>query len=177
MDGDRHAQPGHSFKCVGGDSRFGPLIGLMPGMKTPADNGLVAIHRRLHEAPPAISGTTLPSDVAVVLGAVPTSRGAGDHPASVDRCSKRGRHDAARRSSSFGSRQGAARMAREEEMHPRTAAALQRKEGTRFPAAAPALMKTMMSTWRDWLRRARARNRRRIRHNGSRRAITQAAWS
>src|ERR1700712_3604416 len=66
-DGDRHAGAGHLVEGVAGDFGFGLLIGQSPGMKTPADDGLVAIHRRLHEAPPAISGTTLPSDAAMVL--------------------------------------------------------------------------------------------------------------
>src|SRR4051794_29231687 len=66
-DGDRHTQPGHSVEHVAGDFRFGSLIGQSPGMKTPADDGLVAIHRRFHKAPPAISATTLPADAAVVL--------------------------------------------------------------------------------------------------------------
>ena len=66
-DGDRHAEAGHPVKRVAGDFGFGLLIGQSPGMKTPADDGLVAIHRRLHQAPPAISGTTLPSDAAMLL--------------------------------------------------------------------------------------------------------------
>src|SRR4051812_35000869 len=55
----------HSVDGVAGDFRFGSLIGQSPGMKTPADDGLVAIHRRLDEAPPAISRATLPSNAAV----------------------------------------------------------------------------------------------------------------
>src|SRR3954469_19433530 len=66
-DRDRHAEAGHSVEGVAGDFRFGSLIGQSPGMKTPADDGLVAIHRRFDEAPPAVSATTLPSDAAVVL--------------------------------------------------------------------------------------------------------------
>src|SRR3954454_22192318 len=66
-DGYRHAEAGHSVEGVAGDFRFGLLIGQSPGMKTPADDGLVAIHRRLDEAPPAVSATTLPADAAVVL--------------------------------------------------------------------------------------------------------------
>src|SRR4051812_1256141 len=66
-DGDRHAEAGHLVEGVAGDFGFGLLIGQSPGMKTPADDGLVAIHRRLHEAPPAISRATLPSKAAVLL--------------------------------------------------------------------------------------------------------------
>src|SRR3954467_3076668 len=66
-DGDRHTEAGHSVERVAGDFRFGSLIGQSPGMKTPADDGLVAIHRRFDEAPPAVSATTLPADAAVVL--------------------------------------------------------------------------------------------------------------
>ena len=64
-DGDRHTEAGHSVERVAGDFRVGLLIGQTPGMKAPADDGLVSIHRGLHQAPPAISGTTLPSDAAV----------------------------------------------------------------------------------------------------------------
>jgi hypothetical protein len=66
-DGDRHAEAGHLVEGVAGDFRFGLLIGQSPGMKTPADDGLVAIHCRFGEAPPAISRATLPSDAAVLL--------------------------------------------------------------------------------------------------------------
>src|SRR4051794_10118702 len=66
-DGDRHAEAGHLVEGVAGDFGFGLLVGQSPGMKTPADDGLVAIHRRLDEAPPAISRATLPSNAAVVL--------------------------------------------------------------------------------------------------------------
>src|SRR3979409_522125 len=66
-DGDRHAGSGLPVERVAGEFGFGLLIRQSPGMKTPADDGLVAIHRRLHEAPPAISGTTLPSNTAMVL--------------------------------------------------------------------------------------------------------------
>src|SRR3954463_3874757 len=66
-DGDRHTEAGHSVERVAGDFGFGLLIGQSPSMKTPADDGLVAIHRRFDEAPPAISRATLPSDAAVLL--------------------------------------------------------------------------------------------------------------
>src|SRR4051794_41690708 len=66
-DGDRHAEAGHLVEGVAGDFGFGLLVGQSPGMKTPADDGLVAIHRRLNEAPPAISRATLPANAAVVF--------------------------------------------------------------------------------------------------------------
>src|SRR6478609_3635829 len=66
-DGDRHAEAGHLVEGVTGDFGFGLLIGQSPGLKTPADDGLVAIHRHLNEAPPTISRATLPSDAAVLL--------------------------------------------------------------------------------------------------------------
>src|SRR4051812_39242395 len=66
-NGDRHAEAGHLVKGVAGDFGFGPLIGQSPGMETPADDGLVAIHRRFDEAPPAIARATLPANAAVVL--------------------------------------------------------------------------------------------------------------
>ena len=66
-DGNRHAEAGHLVEGVAGDFGFGLLIGQSPGIKTPADDSLVTIHRRIHQAPPAISGTTLPSDAAVLL--------------------------------------------------------------------------------------------------------------
>src|SRR3954447_26525816 len=65
-DGDRHTEAGHSVERVAGDFRFGPLIGQSPGMKRPADDRLVAIHRRPREPPPAISRAALPADAAVV---------------------------------------------------------------------------------------------------------------
>src|SRR3954451_21714906 len=66
-DGDRHTEAGHSVEGVAGDVGFGLLVEQSPGMQTPPDDGLVAIHHRLYEAPPAISATTLPSDAAVLL--------------------------------------------------------------------------------------------------------------
>ena len=66
-DRDRHTEASHSVKGVAGDFGFGLLIGQSPGMETPADDGLVAIHRRLDEAPPVMSRATLPADAAMVL--------------------------------------------------------------------------------------------------------------
>src|SRR4051812_12095387 len=66
-DGDRHTEAGHSIEGVASDFGFGLLIGQSPGMETPADDGLVAIHRGLGEAPPAISGATLPAKAAMLL--------------------------------------------------------------------------------------------------------------
>ena len=66
-NGDRHAETGHLVEGIAGDFGFGLLIRQSPGLKTPADDGLVAVHRRLDEAAPAIARATLPSDMAVVL--------------------------------------------------------------------------------------------------------------
>src|SRR3954464_12741241 len=66
-DGDRHAEAGHLVEGVAGDFGFGLLIGQSPSLQTPTDDGLVAIHRRLDEAPPAIARATLPADAAVLL--------------------------------------------------------------------------------------------------------------
>src|SRR3954470_10755503 len=66
-DRDRHAEAGHLVEGVAGDFGFGLLVGQTPGMETPADDGLVAIHRRLEEAPSAIPRATLPANAAVVL--------------------------------------------------------------------------------------------------------------
>src|SRR4051795_9039099 len=59
-DGDRHTEAGHPVEGVAGDFGFGSLIGQTSGMKTPANDGLVAIHRGPHEAAPAISRAMLP---------------------------------------------------------------------------------------------------------------------
>src|SRR4051794_17385531 len=66
-DGDRHTQPGHFVGGVAGVFGFVFLMGQSRGMKPPADDVLVAIHRRLNEAPPAISRATLPANAAVVF--------------------------------------------------------------------------------------------------------------
>src|SRR4051794_23138116 len=65
--GNRHAETGHPVKRIAGDFGFDLLIGQSPGVETPTDDGLVAIHRRLHEAASAVSATTLPPDPAVLL--------------------------------------------------------------------------------------------------------------
>ena len=61
-DQDRHAEACHSVERVAGDFGLGPLIGESPGVKTPADDGLVSVHRGFNEAPPGISGTPLPAN-------------------------------------------------------------------------------------------------------------------
>jgi hypothetical protein len=46
-DGDWHAEPGHPVENVACDLRLGPLSAQIPNLQTPADDGLVAIHRVL----------------------------------------------------------------------------------------------------------------------------------
>jgi hypothetical protein len=65
--GDRHAEASHSVEDVAGDFCFGLLIGQSPGMKAPADDGLVSIHHGFDEASPAIPGATLPSNAAMLF--------------------------------------------------------------------------------------------------------------
>ena len=43
-DGDRHAKACHLIENVASNLRLGSLIGQSSGLKTPADDGLVAIH-------------------------------------------------------------------------------------------------------------------------------------
>src|SRR4051812_26021722 len=111
-DRDRHAEAGHLVEGVAGDFGFGLLIGQSPSLQTPTDDGLVAIHRRLDEAPPAIARATLPADAAVLLDRTqmvialrraglaqnggrarrddhPRRRGGGEHPL-VDPLARRG---------------------------------------------------------------------------------------
>jgi hypothetical protein len=47
--GGRHTEPCHPVKHVAPDFCLGPLIGQNPGVKTPADDGLVAKHRGLNQ--------------------------------------------------------------------------------------------------------------------------------
>jgi hypothetical protein len=61
-DGDRHAEAGHAVEDVAANLCLGLLVGQSPGVKTPADDGLVSVHRGFNEAPPGITGTPLPAD-------------------------------------------------------------------------------------------------------------------
>jgi len=49
--GDRHAETCHPVEHVASDFRLGPLIGQSPCVKSSADDGLVAKHRRLNQTP------------------------------------------------------------------------------------------------------------------------------
>src|ERR1700710_1813071 len=66
-DGDRHTNASHPVEDVASNFRFGLLIEQRPGMKTPANDGLVAIHCDFGEASLAISRATLPSKAAMLL--------------------------------------------------------------------------------------------------------------
>src|SRR5258708_25422000 len=66
-NGDRHAEAGHSVEDVAADPCLGLLIGQSPGGKTPADDGLVSVHRGFTEAPPGISGAALPSKAPMLF--------------------------------------------------------------------------------------------------------------
>jgi hypothetical protein len=59
-DGDWHAEPCHPVQDVASDLHLGPLIAQNPSEETPADDGLVAIHRGFNQAPPAVTRTALP---------------------------------------------------------------------------------------------------------------------
>jgi hypothetical protein len=48
--GGRHTEPCHLVEHVAPDFCLGPLIAQNPGVKTPADDGLVAIHRGFNQA-------------------------------------------------------------------------------------------------------------------------------
>jgi hypothetical protein len=50
-NGDRHAEAGHSIEDVATELCLGLLTGQSPGVETPADDGLVSVHRRFNEAP------------------------------------------------------------------------------------------------------------------------------
>jgi ATP-dependent DNA ligase len=52
--GGRHAEPRHSVEHVAPDFCLGLLIGQSSGLKSPADDGLVAKHRRFNQTPSII---------------------------------------------------------------------------------------------------------------------------
>ena len=54
-DGGRHAERGHPVEHVAANLCLGPLIGQSPGVKPPADNGLVAIHFGFDQAPAIVA--------------------------------------------------------------------------------------------------------------------------
>ena len=64
--GGRHAEMRHPVEHVAPDFRLGPLIGQSPGVQPPADDGLVAIHPRLDQAPAIVARTTLPADPSML---------------------------------------------------------------------------------------------------------------
>src|SRR5260221_14741736 len=66
-NGDRHAEVGHSVEDAAADPCLSLMIGQSPGVKRPADDGLVSVHRGFNEAPPGISGAALPSKAPMLF--------------------------------------------------------------------------------------------------------------
>jgi hypothetical protein len=66
-DGGRHTERGHPVEHVAANLCLGPLIGQSPGVKPPADNGLVAIHCGFDQAPAIVALTTLPINASMFL--------------------------------------------------------------------------------------------------------------
>src|SRR6202171_882834 len=50
-----HAEPRHPVEHIASDFCLGPLIGQSPGVETPADDGLIAKHRRFDQTPAAVA--------------------------------------------------------------------------------------------------------------------------
>ena len=65
-DRDRHTEACHPVDHVACDLRFSPLTGQNPSVETPANDGLVAIHRGLNQAPTAVARTALPGDASML---------------------------------------------------------------------------------------------------------------
>src|SRR5919199_2906388 len=63
--GDWHAEPCHPVEHVAPDLRLGPLIGQSPGVKAPADDGLVSIHSGLGQASAIVARAALPTHAPV----------------------------------------------------------------------------------------------------------------
>jgi hypothetical protein len=53
-EGDRNAEPSHTVEDVASDLCLGPLIAQNPGVKPPADDCFISIHRGFDQAPAAI---------------------------------------------------------------------------------------------------------------------------
>jgi hypothetical protein len=60
-DGGRHAERRHPVENVAPNFCLSPLIGQSPGVKPPAENGLVAIHYGFDRAAAIVARTTLPT--------------------------------------------------------------------------------------------------------------------
>jgi hypothetical protein len=65
-DRDWHTETCHPVDDVACDLRFGPLTGQNPSVETPANDGLVAIHRGLNQAPTAVARIALPGDASML---------------------------------------------------------------------------------------------------------------
>ena len=53
--GGRHAEPRHSVEHIAPDFCLGLLIGQSSGLKSPADDGLVAKHRCFNQTPAVVT--------------------------------------------------------------------------------------------------------------------------
>jgi hypothetical protein len=63
---DWHTETCHPVDDVACDLRLGPLIGQNPSVETPANDGLVAMHRGFNQAPTAVARTALPGDASML---------------------------------------------------------------------------------------------------------------
>jgi len=63
--GDRHAETRHPVEHVASDFCLGPLIAQSPGVKSPADDGLVAKHRCLNQTAAIIARASLPAHASM----------------------------------------------------------------------------------------------------------------
>ena len=64
--GDRHAETCHPVQHIASDLCLSPLIGQNPRVKSSADNGLIAKHRRLNQTPAIIARASLPAHASVL---------------------------------------------------------------------------------------------------------------
>jgi hypothetical protein len=61
---DRHAETCHPIGHIASDFCLGPLIGQSPCVKSSADDGLVAKHRRLNQTPATMARVPLPAQAS-----------------------------------------------------------------------------------------------------------------
>src|SRR5260370_34647545 len=65
-EGDRHAEGSHPVEDVASELRLRPLIWQNAGVKLPADDCFVPIHRGLDQAPAVVAGATLPTHTSML---------------------------------------------------------------------------------------------------------------
>jgi hypothetical protein len=63
---DRHAETRHPVEHIAPDFRLGPLIGQNPGVKSSADDSLVAKHRRFNQTSAIIARASLPTHASML---------------------------------------------------------------------------------------------------------------